>query len=111
MLAEPKPPRTRPVVVLPGVTINRLVPRALMAELTEDAAPSPRPTVRITAAIPIRIPRMVSDERSLWLVIASIPERRVSNQLMPRVPAGPRTCRHESALSARPQRRHPARGL
>ena len=67
VLAVPKPPRTPlELVVLPGVTTRRFDPSAEMAELTLLCAPSPRPTVRMTAAIP------------------STPERRVSRHLMPR---------------------------
>ena len=110
MEAEPKPPRTSPVVELPGVTMSKLVPRAFMADLTDDAAPSPRPTVKMTAAMPIRMPSTVRAERSRWVVMASMPDHTVSSQLTPPPRPGPRTCRPGSALSAPPPRPRPARG-
>ena len=89
--AEPKPPRTPVVlVVLPGETISRLLPsdRDLGAHLPAGAL-SPRPTVRITAAIPIRMPSMVSPERSRWLRMASQPVRSVSQPVHRRADTGP----------------------
>src|ERR1019366_3328149 len=88
--AEPNPPR-RPVVlvVLPGEMINRLVPRASTCAVTCCWAPIPRPTVRITAAIPMRIPSTVSAERIRWLRIASRLVRSVSNQVMMTPPKRP----------------------
>ena len=88
--------RTRPVcpsadVLLPGETVSRLVPRAVMSELTWAWAPSPSPTVRMTAAIPMRMPRTVSPERSRWVRIPLRPVRNVSSQLIAR--ARGRACR------------------
>src|SRR5450631_3102612 len=81
--ADPNPPRTPVVlVVLPGEMINKLVPRASTWAVTCCWAPMPRPTVRITAAIPMRIPRTVSAERIRWVRIASRAVRSVSNQVM-----------------------------
>ena len=81
--ADPNPPR-RPVVlvVLPGEMINRLVPRASTCAVTCCWAPMPSPTVKITAAIPIRIPSTVSAERIRWVRIASRAVRSVSNHVM-----------------------------
>ena len=72
--AVPKPFRT-PLeeVVLPGDTVSRLVPRELMADLTWFWAPWPRPTVRMTAAMPIMMPSTVRPERRRWLRTASQP--------------------------------------
>ena len=44
----------------PGETISRLVPSELIWALHLPAAPWPRPTVSTTAAMPIRMPSMVS---------------------------------------------------
>ena len=77
--AEPKPPRTPELeVVLPGVTVNRLEPRAVISEPTCFWAPSPSPTVRMTAVMPIMIPTTVSVDRSRWDSTASRPVRKVS---------------------------------
>ena len=46
--------------MLPGDTISRLLPSALIWLLTEDLVPSPRPTDSTTVAIPIRMPSTVS---------------------------------------------------
>ena len=63
--ADPHPPRTPPVpVLLPGVTMSRLVPSACTCADTCRWAPMPRPTVRITAAMPMRMPSMVSPDRT-----------------------------------------------
>ena len=58
-------------VVLPGVTTSRLDPRALMALATFACAPWPRPTVSMTAAMPMRMPSMVSTDRIRRARIAS----------------------------------------
>ena len=66
--AEPNPPRMPELdVVLPGEMVRRLVPSAAIWELTCCWAPSPSPTVRITAAIPIMMPSTVSLDRSRWV--------------------------------------------
>ena len=79
--AEPAPPRTPPVVVLlPGETISRLLPSELIRAPTSCWLPSPSPTVSTTAAMPIRMPSMVSPDRSRWLRMASHPVRKVSSQ-------------------------------
>ena len=54
-------------VVLPGVTVSTLEPSAVISEVTCPWAPSPSPTVRMTAAMPMRMPRTVSAERRRWL--------------------------------------------
>ena len=81
VVAEPSGPFTPPeLVALPGVMISRLVPSALIWARICAEAPSPNPTVRITAAIPIRMPSMVSAERSRCERTASSPVRSVSRQ-------------------------------
>jgi hypothetical protein len=90
--AVPKPPRV-PVlasVVLPGDTTNRLVPSSLIWSLIWAWAPWPRPTVRTTALMPMRMPSMVSAERSRWVRTASNALRSVSRQLMSVPPASSR---------------------
>ena len=51
-------------VLLPGRTMSRLLPSWLICALTSFCVPSPRPTVRITAAMPMRMPSTVRIERS-----------------------------------------------
>ena len=81
--AEPNPPRTpEESVLLPGETMSRLLPRALIWSLTWFCAPWPRPTVRITDEMPMTMPSMVSRERSRCARTASTPARKVSSQLM-----------------------------
>ncbi len=81
--AEPKPPRTPSLLVaLPGVTTSRLLPRELIWSRTWFWVPWPRPTVRMTAAMPMRIPRTVRAERDRCVRTASMPMRSVSSQLM-----------------------------
>lgn len=63
VVAEPKPPRTPSLVELPGEMISRLDPSALIWSLTDCCAPSPRPTDRVTDAMPIMMPRIVRMER------------------------------------------------
>src|SRR5665811_623940 len=88
--ADPNPPR-RPVVlvVLPGEMIRRFVPSASTWAVTCCWAPMPRPTVRITAAIPMRIPSTVSAERIRWVRIASRLVASVSSQVMTAPPNRP----------------------
>ena len=65
VLAAPRPARTPPApVVLPGTTVIRLVPSAVIRPVTYCRAPRPIPTVRMTAATPMRIPSAVSSERN-----------------------------------------------
>ncbi len=47
-------------VELPGEMVSTLEPSAVISEVTWPWAPSPSPTVRITAAMPIRMPSTVS---------------------------------------------------
>src|SRR4249919_3152182 len=54
------------------------------------------PTVSTTALMPMRMPSIVSAERSRWVRTASNAERKVSRQLMPRGPSG--SCRHHRAV-------------
>ena len=68
-------------VVLPGVMESRLVPSAVISELTWAWAPSPNPTVRMTAAMPMRMPRTVRPDRSRWLQTPLRPVLMVSSQL------------------------------
>ncbi len=82
VVADPRGPFTPPeLAALPGVMISRLVPSALIWARICAEAPSPNPTVRITAAIPIRMPSMVSADRSRCERTASSPVRSVSRQL------------------------------
>ncbi len=80
--AEPKPPRV-PVelVLLPGEITRRFVPSSLIWSCTWARAPWPSPTVMTTAVMPMRIPSMVSAERSRWVRTASVAVRKVSRQL------------------------------
>ncbi len=92
--AEPKPPRCpEESVVLPGETMSRLEPRALIWSSTSCCAPSPSPTVRITELMPMTIPSIVSIERSRWARMASTAARRVSVQLIGWHPRAGRSCR------------------
>ena len=81
---DPNPPRTPAVlVVLPGVTISRLLPSDAIRAPTACWLPSPRPTVRMTAAIPIRIPSTVRVDRRACARTARNPVRKVSSHVMP----------------------------
>ena len=64
VLALPAPPKMPPALVLPGVMVSRLVPRAAIWELTWSDDAWPMPTVQMTAATPKRMPRVVRIERS-----------------------------------------------
>ena len=68
-------------VELPGVMVSTFDPRAVISEVTCPCAPSPSPTVRMTAAIPMRMPNTVSAERRRWLRTPLTPVRNVSIQL------------------------------
>ena len=86
--AEPNPPRTPlELVVLPGETMRRLLPSALISSFTSSWAPWPRPTVRITDEMPMTIPSIVSTDRSRCARIASRLVRSVSHQVMRPRPA------------------------
>ena len=87
--AEPKPPRTPTAsVVLPGRDDEQVgAERVDLVARPRPARPGPRPTVRITAAMPMRMPSMVSDERSRCERTASRPVRSVSSQFMTARPA------------------------
>ena len=75
------PPRKPDVeVVCPGVTMIMFEPSALIWSVIARWAPSPSPTISITAEIPIRIPSMVSAVRSLRAPSASTAVRAVSRQ-------------------------------
>ena len=71
--ADPNPPRTPPLVELPGETISRFPPSAASCLDTFCCAPCPSPTVRTTAAMPMRMPSAVRVERSLWARMESQP--------------------------------------
>ena len=68
-------------VELPGEMVSTLEPSAVISEVTWPWAPSPNPTVRMTAAMPIRMPSTVRADRSRWLSTPLIPVRNVSSQL------------------------------
>ena len=90
VVAEPSGPLTPPeLVALPGVMISRLVPSELIWAWICADAPSPSPTVRITAAMPIRMPSMVSADRSRCDRTASSPVRSVSRQFTGSPPGWP----------------------
>ena len=95
--------------VLPGETMSRLVPSACTCATTCRWAPMPRPTVRMTAAMPMRMPSMVSPDRSRCVRIASRPVRSVSAQLTGTSPAARWRARRGCGSSARRSRRPPAR--
>ena len=76
----------------PGETMSRFEPSLSIWRATCCCAPWPRPTVSITAAIPIRMPSMVRAERIRRVRIASQPVRRVSSQLTG-APGPARPCR------------------
>ncbi|MGC4091648.1 MAG: hypothetical protein QM756_27960 [Polyangiaceae bacterium] len=61
----PKPPRTPPEVLAPGITMSKFVPIAAKACSTLDLAPSPMATMAITAPTPITTPSVVKNERIL----------------------------------------------
>ena len=90
---EPPPPRKPPVEVdWPGVTMIRFEPSALICEVICCCAPCPRPTVSITAAMPIRMPSMVSSERIRRALSAATAVRTVSvHSIIGRPPAGRRS--------------------
>ena len=106
--AEPKPPRTPELdVVLPGETVSRLEPSAVISDATCCWAPSPSPTVRITAAIPIMMPSTVRVDRSRWVTTASQRSGRSPATFIGRPTPQRRTRRRRSgrpgsAWSARP---------
>ena len=84
--ADPKPPRTPlELVELPGETMSRLLPNALIWSLTDVFVPSPSPTDSTTVAMPIRMPRTVSPERNRCARTACRPVRRVSDQFTRRL--------------------------
>ena len=61
----PPPPRKPPLEFDElGVTMIMFEPRELICEVIAADAPCPRPTVSMTAAIPIRMPSMVSSGRA-----------------------------------------------
>jgi len=117
--AEPNPPRAPEVsVVLPGEITRRLVPSSLIWSCTCALAPRPSPTVSTTAVMPIRIPSIVSAERSLCVRTASVAVRSVSSQVtVPPPPErgrartpGARCGRHGSGSCAERAPRCRARG-
>jgi len=76
VVAAPRKPANP--LVEPGLTMIRLEPRELICWVIAAWAPWPSPTVSITAAIPIRMPSMVSAERSRRAFSASKAVRAVS---------------------------------
>ena len=63
--ALPEPARTPLVVVAPGSTMSRFVPRLSICALTAAFAPWPTATIVISAATPMKIPSIVRAERIL----------------------------------------------
>src|ERR1019366_7351346 len=95
--ADPNPPR-RPVVlvVLPGEMINKLVPNASTWAVTCCWAPIPKPTVRITAAIPIRIPRTVPNvSNHVMACPPQRPQHQQASRRSPNRPGAAQRVRHE----------------
>ena len=74
---EPDNPLDSPPLP-PGITIRRLEPSLLISLPICSRAPSPRPTVSMTAAMPMRMPSMVSSERMRRPLRASQAVRKVS---------------------------------
>ena len=78
----PPPPRKPPLVVDElGVTMIMFEPSELICEVICACAPWPRPTVSMTAAMPIRMPSMVSSERIRRALSAETAVRMVSRPL------------------------------
>ncbi len=69
-------------VELPGEMTSRLVPRALICRAPRPGRPAPSPTVRMTALMPMRMPSIVSAERSRWVRTAPHAVRKVSRQVI-----------------------------
>ena len=63
-----------------GVTTIRFEPSELIWDVIDACAPWPRPTVSMTAAMPIRMPSMVSSERRRRALRAEMAVRTVSVQ-------------------------------
>ena len=83
--AEPCPALDRD----PGITMSRLLPSLLISAVIWCRAPSPRPTVSMTAAMPMRMPSIVSSERIRRPSSASTAVRNVSDQLTTAPPCPP----------------------
>ena len=83
----PNPPREPELLVeLPGETTRMFVPSWLISDCTWACAPWPSPTERITAMMPIRMPSMVSADRSRCVRTASTAVRKVSRQVITMLP-------------------------
>ena len=80
----PPPPTRRPAAVEVDVTVRVLLPSALIEFWTAALAPVPAATRMITAATPMRMPDIVSTERSLF---AATP--RAANRTLSRTFTGP----------------------
>jgi hypothetical protein len=63
--ALPNPARTPLLVVAPGRTTSRFVPRLAICASTAAFAPCPTATMAIRAATPMKTPSTVNAERSL----------------------------------------------
>ena len=66
----PRAPGCPVVIVLPGLIARMLVPNWVNSLSTYCRVPSPMEVSRITEAMPIRMPSMVSAERSRWAATA-----------------------------------------
>ena len=82
MPAERAPPE---FVDDPGITMSRLEPNLPISLSICSRAPSPRPTVSMTAAMPMRMPSMVSSDRIRRPFSASAAVRMVSAHPMTRL--------------------------
>ncbi len=65
--AAPVPSRTPLAVVEPGKTSIRFEPRFFSCSRTRSCAPPPMASIAITAATPMIMPSIVSDDRSLLM--------------------------------------------
>jgi len=65
--ACPLPSRIPDVVMLPGTSMIRLLPRLAICCWMRAVAPAPTATVAITAATPMITPNIVSADRTLFV--------------------------------------------
>src|ERR1039457_1623844 len=97
LVALPMPDRTPLKRIVPGSTTRRFVPRLSSCALRAARAPSPTASMAIRAATPMKMPSIVSAERSLL-------------RLMPRPAASNAIQRKDRASDSRDAGCPPARG-
>ena len=100
--AAPTPAFTPPIVVLPGSTITRLLPRPAIVASMLLRAPAPIATVTITAATPMMIPSTVSSER--WRLRSERAESDRDRDLEVHGALAAAPCTTGSSLTTRPSR-------